>query len=243
VLSGLAEELALAEPVLPWHTARARIAGLGAALAIVAGTLSKVALDVALLAQTEVGEVAEPSGDRRGGSSTLPHKRNPIGSALTRACARRVQALAPVLLGAMEQEHERAAGAWHAEWETLRDALAITGGAASSLREVLEGLEVHPERMRANLELTGGLLLSERVAGLVAERGGGDVGRAAVEAAAQRAAGGGGSLREELEAEPAVCEVLSGEELDAALDPAGYEGCAETFVERALEAHRGEAAG
>lgn len=243
VLANLAAELSLAEPIVPWHTARARVADLGAALAVVAGTLGKVALDVALLAQTEVGEVAEPSGEGRGGSSALPHKRNPIGSALTRACARRVQGLTGTLLGALEQEHERAAGAWHAEWEPLREALAATGGAAASLREVLEGLEVRPDRMRANLELTGGLLLSERVAALVAERGAGAEGRAAVEAAAGRAAGGGHSLREELEEEPAVRDVLSGDELERALDPAGYVGAAEPLVERALEAHRREAAG
>jgi 3-carboxy-cis,cis-muconate cycloisomerase len=189
-----------------------------------------------------VGEVAEPSGEGRGSSSALPHKRNPIGSALTRACARRVQGLAGTLLATLEQEHERAAGAWHAEWEPLREALAATGGATASLREVLEGLEVRPDRMRANLELTGGLLLSERVSALVAERGAGPEGRAAVEAAAGRAAGGGRSLREELADEPAVSAVLSGEELERALDPAGYVGSAEALVDRALEAHRREAA-
>jgi 3-carboxy-cis,cis-muconate cycloisomerase len=219
------------------------MAGLGAALAIAAGTLAKIALDVALLAQTEVGEVAEPAGAGRGGSSTLPHKRNPVGSVLTRACARRVQAAATVLLGALEQEHERAAGAWQAEWEALRDALALCGGAAASLREVLEGLEVRPERMRANLELTGGLLMSERVAGLVAERGGGEEGRDAVQAAAQRAAAGGRPLRDELAREAAVREVLSEEELDDALDPEGYLGSAGTLVDRALEEHRREREG
>lgn len=242
VLANLAAELSLAEPVVPWHTARARVAGLGAALAVAAGTLGKIALDVALLAQTEVGEVAEPAAEGRGSSSALPHKRNPIGSALTRACARRVQGLAGTLLATLEQEHERAAGAWHAEWEPLREALAATGGAAASLREVLEGLEVRPDRMRANLDLTGGLLLSERVVALVAERGGGPEGRAAVEAAAGRAAGGGRSLLEELGDESAIGAILSREELERALDPAGYVGSAEALVDRALEAHRGEAA-
>ena len=104
---------------MPWHTARLRVAELGAALALTAGTLEKIALDVTLLAQTEVGELAEPAGEGRGGSSTLPHKRNPVGSVLAIACARRVRGETSILLAAMAQEHERAAGAWHAEWEAL----------------------------------------------------------------------------------------------------------------------------
>src|SRR5206468_954292 len=116
-----------------------------------------------LLAQTEVGEVAEASGAGRGGSSTLPQKRNPVGSVRAIACARRVRGDAGVLLAAMPQEHERAAGAWQSEWEPLCGALALTGGAAASVREALEGLEVRPERMRANLESGGGLLMAESV--------------------------------------------------------------------------------
>lgn len=122
VLAVLAAELGLAEPTVPWHTARQRVAELGAALAIAAGTLEKIALDLALLAQTEVGEVAEASGGGRGGSSTLPQKRNPIGSVLAIASARRVRGAAGVLLESIAGEHERAAGAWQAEWEALREA-------------------------------------------------------------------------------------------------------------------------
>ena len=107
--------------------------------------------------------MAEPSGGGRGGSSTLPHKRNPVGSALARACARQVRGAASVLLEAMAGEHERAAGAWHSEWAPLTDALALTGGAAAAMAEVLEGLEVRPERMAANLDATGGLLMAESV--------------------------------------------------------------------------------
>jgi 3-carboxy-cis,cis-muconate cycloisomerase len=161
VLGRLAAELELEEPVLPWHTRRVRVAQLGAALAIAAGALEKIALDVKLMAQTEVGELAESAEGGRGGSSTLPHKRNPVGAALTIACAAGVRGAASVLTGAMAQEHERAAGAWQAEWEALSRALALGGGAAASLRESLEGLEVFPERMRANLDLTGGLIMAE----------------------------------------------------------------------------------
>jgi 3-carboxy-cis,cis-muconate cycloisomerase len=148
VLRAYCEELDLPEPVLPWHTRRLRVAEVGAGLAIAAGFLSKIALDVVLLAQTEVGELREGDG---GSSSTMPHKQNPVGSTLTRACALRVEAAAGVLLAAVPQEHERAAGAWHAEWAALSDALMLTGGAAAAMHETLGGLEVDVERMRANI--------------------------------------------------------------------------------------------
>ena len=143
-----AEELGLAEPTVTWHTMRVPVAALGAGLALAAGAVEKIAIDVQLLAQTEVGEVREPTG---GGSSTMPHKRNPVGSSLARACALTARAAAGALLAAQAQEHERAAGAWHAEWSALSDALSATGGAAAWMRETLEGLEVDAERMRANI--------------------------------------------------------------------------------------------
>jgi 3-carboxy-cis,cis-muconate cycloisomerase len=161
VVARVAGELELEEPVLPWHTRRIRVGQLGSALALTAGALEKIALDVKLMAQTEVGEVAESSEGGRGGSSTLPHKRNPVGAALTIACAYGVRGAASVLVAALPQEHERAAGAWQAEWEALSRALALTGGAAAALREALEGLEVFPDRMRSNLDLTGGEILAE----------------------------------------------------------------------------------
>jgi 3-carboxy-cis,cis-muconate cycloisomerase len=153
VLAAFARELGLAEPALPWHGARGPVAELGAALAVAAGALEKIALDIVLLAQTEVGELAEASEHGRGGSSAMPHKRNPVGAVRARAAARAVRAAAGVLLEAMAGEHERAAGAWHSEWTALSDALAYTGGAAWSLHEALSGLEVDAERMRANLDL------------------------------------------------------------------------------------------
>jgi 3-carboxy-cis,cis-muconate cycloisomerase len=192
------------------------------------------------MAQTEVGEVSEPAGAGRGGSSTLPHKRNPILSVTAAACSRRVQDLARTLRSAMVQEHERAAGAWHSEWGALSDALALTGGAAAAVREVTEGLEVHPEKMRENLDATGGLLLAERVTTIVAEHFGRLKAHDLVEAASRRTFETGRSLREELLAEPVLEEVLSQEDIDAALDPAGYLGSAEAFVDRALELYRKE---
>jgi 3-carboxy-cis,cis-muconate cycloisomerase len=233
VLAALARELELAEPVLPWHTRRMRVGRLGAALALTAGALEKIALDVKLLAQTEVGEVAESSQGARGGSSTLPHKHNAVGAALTIACAHGVRGAAAVLIGALAQEHERAAGAWQAEWEALARALALTGGAAAALRESLDGLEVDAERMRANLELTGGLIMTEAVSTALADRLGRAEAKRAVGEAARRVASGERSLRDEL-----VGTVdLSADEIDRALDPAAYLGSAPAFVDRALKAH------
>ena len=147
VLAAFAAELDLAEPVVPWHTQRGPVAAIGAALDAAAAACAKLALDVILLAQTEIGEVAEAEG---GGSSTLPHKRNPARAVLARACARLVHANACLLAGG-EHEHERAAGAWLAEWTALSAALAHAGGSAAAARECVEGLEVWPERMRANM--------------------------------------------------------------------------------------------
>jgi 3-carboxy-cis,cis-muconate cycloisomerase len=238
VLGHLAEELGLEEPVVPWHTARARVGELGAALALAAGALEKIAQDVTLLAQTEVAEVAEPAGEGRGGSSTLPHKRNPIGSVLAIACARRVRGEASILLGAMAQEHERAAGAWQAEWEALGGALAYTGGAAAAVRDVLDGLEVRPERMRENLDLTGGLVLAESVSMALRERIGRSEAHHLVEAASRRALEAGRPFREELLDDEAIRSELSREEIDRALDVDGYASEAAALVERALRRYR-----
>jgi 3-carboxy-cis,cis-muconate cycloisomerase len=240
VLEEFARELDLAEPVVPWHTDRTRVAEVGGALSLVAGVLAKISLDVILLSQTEVGEVAEPPDGGRGGSSTLPHKRNPILSVTAAASARRVVDLSRTLQAAMAQEHERAAGAWHSEWEALSDALALTGGAAAAVREVTEGLQVHSERMRENLDATGGLLLAENVTTVAAERLGRLKAHDLVQAVARRAADGERPFREELLGDGGIREVLSEEEIDAALDPAGYLGSAGTFVDRALALYRKE---
>ena len=228
-----AEELGLAEPALPWHTNRVRVAELGGALDLVAGALSKVALDIVLLSQTEVGEVAESGA---GGSSTMPQKRNPTGSVIAIACARRVHAQAGLLTGGLAQEHQRAAGGWQAEWQPLSDALALTGGAAAAVREALEGLEISSERMRANLDATDGLIMAERITFLLAGRIGRIQARELVTEACARAVSAGRSLRAELESDPRI--ELTPEELDAAFDPTGYLGSAEAFVERALDLYR-----
>ena len=211
----MASELGLAEPVVPWHTSRVRVAALGSALATLAGALGKIALDVVLLAQTEVGELSEAGGEGRGGSSTLAHKRNPIGSILTLACARRAQAHASLLTGGIVQEHERAVGAWHAEWEGIAGVLAATGGAAANMSEVLGGLEVHPERMRLNLGASRGQIMSERLVFALAARIGHEEARRLVSEAAALAGERGTALRDELAADRRI--PLTTAELDAAV--------------------------
>ena len=215
----LAEELELHEPVAPWHTNRVRVAELGASLAVAAGALAKIGLDIALLGQTEVGEATESSA---GVSSTMPQKQNPIGSALAVACARQVQAHATVLLSALPQEHERAIGSWHSEWPALAGALAFAGGAAEGVRRALDGLQVDEERMRANLDRAGGLVMAERASYLLANQ----VGRLQAHERVAAAAASGRPLDEELE-------------VDAAdLDPTTYLGAASDFVDRALAFYR-----
>jgi 3-carboxy-cis,cis-muconate cycloisomerase len=222
VLDRLAHELGLAEPVLPWHADRGRIAELAGALGGAAGAVGKAATDLVLLAQTEVAEVGEDC--ERGGSSTMPHKRNPVAAVAARACARQAPGLVATLLACMEHEHQRAAGAWHAEWRPFAELLRSTGSAAAWLRDGLEQVEPDPAAMRANLDRTGGLLLAERIARAPGVEPG-DVRSAALESARS--------------ARP-FAETLAAagvEGADALLDPAGYLGSAELFVDRALVAH------
>lgn len=240
VLSGFARELGLREPVVPWHATRGRIAELAGALVVCAGCAEKLAADVILMSQTEVGEVAEPAGEGRGGSSTLPHKRNPILSVTAAADARRARSAAHALQAAMDHEHERAAGAWHAEWQALTDALAATGGAVAAMSEAMGGLEVYPDRMRENLEATGGLILAENVTTVLTGALGRLEAHDLVKAACARVARNGTELKEELISEPAISRAVSEAELEAALDPGNYLGSSEAFVERALDLYRKE---
>ena len=237
VLTAFAEELGLAEPVLPWHTVRTRPAELAGALGEAAGVVGKVARDVTLLAQTEVAEVREGGPVGRGGSSTLPHKRNPVAAVAAAACAQQAPGLVATLLAVMAQEHERAAGGWHAEWRPLTDLLTTVGSAAAWLRDCLERLEVDPERMRANLELTGGLLLAERVTTALAPHLGRLRAHDLVARAAAEAAATGKPLAAVLGALPEVRGHLTPQALEELLDPAGYLGSAGAFVDRALAAH------
>ena len=205
----------------PGTRTRTRVAELGAALAIAAGVAAKIAVDLVLLAQTEVAEVTEGHGTGR--SSTMPHKQNPVGSTLARANARLATGHATVLLGSLEGEHERAAGAWQAEWPSLVGALAHTGGALHALAGALESLSVDAGRMRRNLDLTGGLVMAERISLALMDRLGRSEAQAVVRAAAARASGTGTSLADALLGDPRVG--LDAAELEALLDPCTYLGC------------------
>ena len=252
----LAEELGLAVPVLPWHTDRLRIIDLGAALARVAAALGKIARDVTLLAQSEVGEVSEGTGadqrgadrqapaasPRRGGSSAMPHKRNPVASIAILGCTRQVPGLLATLTMATEQELQRAAGAWHAEWEPLTALLRLTGSASSWAADLLPGLVVDTSRMSANLAATKGLPLAEHVASLLAGVLGGAQAHDLVAEAGARAVSAGLPLRDVLLSVPKLEERLSAagitaEQIDSALEPSGYLGAADAFVTAALDAH------
>ena len=234
VAAALAEELQLALPDVPWHAQRDRLAEVATTLGLIVGTLGKVARDVSLLMQTEVGEAFEPAAPGRGGSSTMPHKRNPVGSAVVLAAAVRVPALVSVMLTAMVQEHERGLGGWHAEWETLPEICTLTAGALAHTIAIVEGLELDRARMEANLEQSHGLVLAEAVSMALAAKLGKSKAHQLLEAASARAVREGKHLREVLATEAAVTAHLSPSELDRLFDPRGYTGQAERLIARAL---------
>jgi 3-carboxy-cis,cis-muconate cycloisomerase len=237
VLRAFAEDLGLAEPEIAWHTDRTRVGELAGALGVAAGAIGKVARDVVLMAQTEVGEVRE-GVPGRGGSSTLPHKRNPVAAVAAIAGAERAPALVATLLAAMIQEHERAAGPWHAEWKALAGLLETVGSAAAWIRDCLEHLEVDAEKMRANLDLTGGLLLAERVVVALTPALGRQAADDLVTDAAEETSGGKRSFEEALLDRPEVAENLGEAKVARLLDPAGYLGSAGAFIDRALDRRR-----
>jgi 3-carboxy-cis,cis-muconate cycloisomerase len=234
VAATLAQELGLSLPDLPWHTQRDRMAEVATVLGLLTGTLGKMARDVSLLMQTDVAEVAEPSAPGRGGSSTMPHKRNPVGCAAALTAAMRVPALVSTMLSGLVQEHERALGGWQAEWDTLPDIVLLTSSALRQMRDVAAGLQVDAARMRANLDISHGLIMGEAVMLAL----GATIGRMAahklVEHASEQAAAGGRHLREVLGSDAEVGRHLSSEALDKLCDPANYRGEAGAFVDRVL---------
>jgi nitrosuccinate lyase len=169
LLAAYAAELDLAEPVLPWHTDRTPLVRLATALALVTGALGKLAVDVQLLSRTEIAEVAEPGAPGRGASSAMPHKRNPVLATMIRAAALQLPQLVATVSQCMLAEDERPGGAWHAEWQPLRECLRLAGGAAYTAVELVEGLTVDADRMRTNLNITGADVVSERIAAVLAE--------------------------------------------------------------------------
>ena len=231
VARALAEELGLSCPEAPWHTHRDRLANLLCCCGVLTGSLGKMARDVSLLMQSEVAEVAEPGGEGRGGSSTMPQKRNPIACALTLAAAQRIPGLVASFLSAMVQEHERAVGGWQSEWPVVASIMQSTGSAVSSMAEVAEGFSVDPARMRRNIEDTKGLIFAERVMMLLAAELGRDVAHKLLEDTIRKSVAQNKALSTLLAELPEVSSRLNRSVLDQLEIPEQYLGSAEAFRE------------
>ena len=229
----MAAQLGLARAPVTWHSARDGFARLGAETAIVAGTAGKIARDISLLMQPEIGEAAEPTGAGKGGSTAMPHKRNPVGCLAALEAAQRAPGLAATLLGQLAPEHERGIGQWQGQWFTLRDLLCSTGGALAAMAEVLEGLTVDDHAMRANLDRTRGLVFSENVSLHLARTLGKQAAHALTEKLCEAAVREGKSLADVLRAD-AAGKSMSAKELDALFDPESCYGSAPAMIERAL---------
>lgn len=238
VVELLAERLGLGVPDLPWHAERDRMAEIASALGVVAGAMAKIATDLVLLAQTEVGEVSEGAAPGKGGSSAMPQKRNPVDATFALAAARLAMGAVPVVLSGMAQEQERAVGGWQAEWEALPELFLSTASAVERVRQALSGLEVDAERMRGNLDMGGGLLLAESLTMALARRVGRPEAYRLVQAAVARVREEGTTLREAAMADEQIRAVVTEDEIDQALDPAGYLGSTDAFIDRALARYR-----
>ncbi|PYR63379.1 MAG: 3-carboxy-cis,cis-muconate cycloisomerase [Acidobacteria bacterium] len=236
VADRLASRLGLAVPDIPWHAHRDRFARCACALGVTCGTLGKIARDVALLAQTEVGEAAEGKG---GHSSAMPHKQNPVNASVVLAAAVRAPGLVATMLAAMPQEHERGLGGWQAEWPTLPELVSLTAGAAHAAATMLEGLVVNETRMRENLQVTHGLIASEAIAMALAAHVGRSEAHRLVEDAARRMRTSGGTLGDALESDPAVTRYLSRAEIDRHLAPERYVGAVRALVDRVVRRSAG----
>jgi 3-carboxy-cis,cis-muconate cycloisomerase len=234
VAAKLAEELKLPLPEAPWHTHRDRIAEAASVLAIIAGSCGKIARDVSLMMQTDVAEAFEPSGEGRGGSSTMPHKRNPVAAASALAAATMAPNLAATIFAAQVHDHERSAGPWHAEWPTLPMLMLVTSGALAAVVDIAEGLEVDVARMRANLDATQGLIMAEAVAMALAEKIGKSDAHHLIEAASKKAVADKKHLREVLSADAKVTAHLSAEKLAKLFEPMAYQGVSQTLIDRLL---------
>ena len=236
VIAGLAAELRLAAPLAPWHVARDGMAEAVGVLGLVCGSLAKIATDVILMAQSEIGELSEPYVPGRGQSSTMPQKRNPIASEYILAAARQVQALVPVMQGAMAQDHERATGPWQAEMLALPQAFVLTHGAVLHARAIAEGMVVDAGRMRQNLDVTGGLIVAEAVMMGLAPMLGRDAAHHVVKHACDRALSERIPLAAALALEPEVTARLDAAAIARMTDPATYLGSTQLFITQVLAA-------
>ena len=234
VAEKLAQELKLPLPDAPWHTHRDRIAEAASVFAIVTGTCGKIARDVSLMMQTDVAEAFEPSGEGRGGSSTMPHKRNPVAAASALAAATMAPNLAATIFAAQVGDHERSAGPWHAEWPTLPTLMLITSGALAAIVDIAEGLEVDTARMRRNLDATSGLIMAEAVSIALAEKIGKSDAHHLIEAASKKAVADKKHLRDVLTSDAKITAHLNAENLAKLFEPMAYQGASQALIDRLL---------
>lgn len=234
VAEQLAAELKLPLPEAPWHTHRDRIAEAASAFAILTGSCGKIARDVSLLMQTDVAEAFEPAGEGRGGSSTMPHKRNPVAASSALAAATMAPNLAATIFAAQVQDHERGAGSWPAEWPTLPMLQLVTSGALAAIVDIAEGLEVDAARMRVNLDATHGLIMAEAVTMALAEKIGKSDAHHLVEAASRRAVSERQHLREVVAKDAKITAHLSAKKIAELFEPMAYQGVSQALIDRLL---------
>ena len=234
VTERLAALLDLPAPEAPWHSHRDRLAEVAGALAILCGTCGKIARDMALLMQTEVGEAFEPAAPGRGGSSSMPHKRNPTAAAAALAAAAIAPQLAATIFAAQVQEHERALGGWQAEWQAFPALALVTSGAAAAVADIAEGIEIDPARMRANLDLTQGLVMAEAVSVALAGKIGKAEAHKIVEEASKKAVQEKRGLQAVLAEDKRVTAQLSAGDIAKLFEPMAYQGVAQTFIDRLI---------
>ena len=236
VASLLAEELALPLPRIPWHAQRERIAEVATTYGLVSGTFAKIARDLSLHMQTEVAELGEPTATGRGGSSTMPHKQNPVACAAILASTSRVPPLVSTILSGLSGEYHRSLGPWQSEWETLPEIVRLSAGASHHLAGLLPRLTIHSDRMRANLELTHGLIYAEAITLALSEKLNRASARKLVEEACRRAQSERRHLREILSAEAEVNAILDAQSIAQLFEPANYLGSARAAIETVLSA-------
>ncbi|MGY4311660.1 3-carboxy-cis,cis-muconate cycloisomerase [Bradyrhizobium sp. JR3.5] len=234
VAEALAKELDLPLPDAPWHTHRDRIAEAASVFAILAGSCGKIARDVSLMMQTDVGEAFEPAGAGRGGSSTMPHKRNPVAAASALGAATMAPNLTATIFAAQVQDHERSAGPWHAEWPTLPALMLVTSGALAAIVDLAEGLEVDAARMRVNLDATHGLIMAEAVTFALAEKIGKSDAHHLIEADSKKAVAEKKHLRDVLSADAKATAHLDAKRIAELFEPMAYQGASQALIDRLL---------
>ena len=237
VASKLAQELDLALPDMPWHTQRDRLAEVATTLGLITGSLGKIARDIALHSQTEIAELTEPTVSGRGGSSAMPHKRNPVGCAAVLAVAHRVPGLVATMLASMVQEQERALGGWQAEWDTLPEIVSLCGAALNQMNIVVHGLQVNPMKMRSNIDVTRGLVMAEAVSLALAQHIGKEAAHHLLEEACTLAVNTNSHLIDVLKADKECTTHLSAIEIERLFDSLAYTGQSSAFVEKVLATH------